>query len=54
MLRDSLQSIKSVAAAASSCGCWGSRVVCCYGGGGKGGEGLLKSSLSLVSSFLCS
>lgn len=24
------------------------------GGGGKGGEGVLKSSLSLVSSFLCS
>lgn len=36
MLRDSLQSIKSVAAAAaSSCGCWGSRVVCCDGGWGE-------------------
>lgn len=42
MLRDSLQSIKSVAAAAaaSSCGCWGVRVVYCgWGVGGKVGRG---------------
>lgn len=41
MLRDSLQSVKSVvASAASSCGCWGVRVVCCgWGVGGKVGRG---------------